>query len=188
VAGGAFNVSRLIRELGLQVLGADDLMRVRTEIQPVMAVGDLSDVTPPHVAPTALFGRTLLSGGGNTWKFEVQCLAPGGGFCEWIMYNGVANALMRVGLTTITAGGVVVPNVGQLSRDPIVSIVRAADSVPAGLPGAILSGAGEFYPMAPRPMFIPRGSFLQFEAGALATVGNLSFVWREVPASEFDPN
>ena len=53
--GGAFNVSQLIRELGLQAVTGDE-MRVQETIQPTMRVADLSDVTPPHVAPTAIFG------------------------------------------------------------------------------------------------------------------------------------
>jgi len=184
--GGAFNVSKLIEQLGLQTVSGDT-MRVLETIQPTMAVGDLKDVTPPHVAATEMFNANPTGAAGEVGIVELQCLAPGGGFIEWVFVSTVfSNARMRV-VTVGAAIATVVPSVGQLSREPIVSIVREGSIPPSGLPGVLIIPNNAELIWGNRQMFIPRGSFFQIEHNTLATQASTSFSFREVPASEHVP-
>jgi hypothetical protein len=186
VPSGAFNVAALIKELGLQALTGEE-MRVLEQIQPVMNVGDLGDVTPPHVAPTALFGKLTQGGVGTFPGVQLQCLAPGGGFIEWVTFESTDLGLMRV--TTKNPGlANVVAKAGQVSRDPVVSVCTDGNGLALGN-HVTISTAQAFLNFAPRPMFIPRGSFFSIfgsEAGAVESM-RWGFSWREVPASEYAP-
>lgn len=183
--GGAFNVSQLIRELGLQTISGEDL-RVLETIQPTLLVGDLSDVTPPHVAASAFFGVTLAGAVGLAGTVELQCLAPGGCFIEWVSIDSPVVAIaMRV--TTVSLG-VTTPlaAAGVTSRDPIVSRVRT-DAVVLGPAFVSLAQTGDFFPMNPNPMFIPRASFFSLQHQVVNLTGTVGFAVREVPASEHVP-
>ncbi len=188
MAQGAFNVTALIRELGLQAV-EPDVMEVLRRIQPVITVGDLSDVTPPHVAPTAIFGSLSLSAAGTNGTVALQCLAPGGGFIEWVtIQSTTANALMSV--RTVDPGVVtVVGPAGQVSRDPVVSIVRQDAIAALGAPNILLSQTENFFGFSPRPLFIPRASFFILQASNAGVGPSFSwgFSFREVPASEHVP-
>lgn len=186
--GGAFNVSQLIRELGLQTIDGDT-MRVLETIQPTMVVGDLSDVTPPHVAPSAIFGLTIAGVVAESGTIEIQCLAPGGLFIEWIITIGTTtNLLARVTTATIAAGLPIIPPAGQTSRDPMVSVVRAGTIIASPLNEFVAFGtASQGLSFGPNPLFIPRGSFFNIQALNNNAAVSLSFGAREVPSSEHSP-
>ncbi len=184
---GAFNITRLLAELGLK--NVQDLP-ITERIQPTISVGDLSDVTPPHVAPSAIFGDFQAALVLFRALFEFQCLAPGGAFVEWISWeSAVANGNIRIRPAAIGPGLAVLPVAGQASRDPIVSIGRSGVILPSGLPsGAIINANAVFVSFSPRPMFIPRGQFLSVESGATNAAVGFGMGWREVPASEHVPS
>jgi len=185
--GGAFNISELVRELGLTAVTSEDL-RVLQTIQPVLNVGDLSDVTPPHVAASSMFGFTVTAAGGLLATMELQCLAPGGCFIEWIVVVSTTNVGMRVTTAAIAAGQAVVAPAGQTSRDPIVSVVRQGDVAAPGIAEAVVFGATSFdMSFGPNPIFIPRASFFSLQALVANTAATISFGVREVPASEHVP-
>lgn len=188
MAGGAFNVTRLIAELGLKAVTGEE-MEVLGKIQPVMQVGNLADVTPPHVAPTALFGSFAVLGAGLFPTVAIQCLAPGGSFVEWLtMESSTTTVTLRI-LTADPGPTTVVEPAGQASRDPVVSIARS-DPVALILgPRITMQPTTAFFPFASRPMFIPRGAFLTLQ-GTTITTGNFNWglSWREVPASEHVPS
>lgn len=183
--GGAFNVSQLIRELGLQTMTGED-MRVLQTIQPTLLVGDLSDVTPPHVAASAFFGVTLAGAVGLAGAVELQCLAPGGCFIEWITIDSpVVSISMRVSLTSLGVGTPLAA-AGVTSRDAIVSRVQT-DAVALGGAAVTLAQTGDFFGFSPNPMFIPRASFFSLQHQVVNLVGTVGFGVREVPASEHVP-
>jgi len=184
--GGAFNVSQLIRELGLQTIEGDT-MRVLETIQPTMIVADISDSTPPHVGASAMFGASIVGTVPNVGLFELQCLAPGGAFIEWMMFSvGAGN--MRFRVTTVASGvSTLVAPAGVLSRDPIVSIARIGNVAPTGLPHILVTSATDFFHFGDKPFFIPRGAFFQLEAASQNVTNPVGCGWREIPASEHVP-
>jgi len=186
--GGAFNVSKLIRELGLTAVTGED-MRVLETIQPTLLVGDLSDVTPPHVAASAMFGTTITAVAAESGVIELQCLAPGGCFIEWIVtFAGTTNIFMRVTTAAIAGGETVLTPAGQTSRDPLLSIVRSGTITPSGIAEAVVFGTTSAeLSFGPNPIFIPRGSFFSLEAVVANQPASLGFGVREVPASEHSP-
>jgi hypothetical protein len=192
VGQGAFNVARLIAELGLKRVEGRPVMELAEVIQPTITVGDLSGLTPPHVAPEALFGGLITNIALEAAAVEIQCLAPGGGFLESISIRGPSAGWLRQSATALIPADPVLANVGQLSRDPVVSVVRVGTVVPSGLEGfdlsTSLSGDAVFYNFAPRGLFIPRGTFLTMEAQVVNIALRFGLVWREVPASESVPS
>lgn len=183
---GAFNVVALLRDLGLKQISGDE-MRVREDIQPTMSVGDLSDLTPPHVAPTALFGALIAGIVGQRGMIELHCLAPGGGFIEWLTWDSATmGALLRI-VTVASGVAVPVPVAGQASRDAVLSTVVQGSLVATAAPSILLSQTEAFFAFAPRPIFVPRGAFFQVEGQTNGGGGSVGFSWREVPASEHVP-
>jgi len=185
---GTFNVSRLIAELGLQQIKGDE-MRVLETIQPVMNVGALSDVTPPHVAPSAMFGGFAASGPGVAGTVQLQCLAAGGGFIEWLTIQSTTTAVSIRVLDTPITGMTPFANAGRLSRDPVVSIAAVASIAALGGSSILLDESTNFFSFQPRSLFVPRGSsfVMQGSAGA-GILFFFGFGWREVPASEHVPS
>lgn len=186
---GTFNVSRLIAELGLQNLTGQEL-RVLQTIQPVLNVGDIGDNSPPHVSPAAMFGGLAIGSGGNVGSVQLQCLAPGGGFIEWLTFES-ATTDFNMSVRTVPSGtATVLAPAGVLSRDPIASIVTTDFVAPLGAPQIQLSQDTNQYTFTPRPLFVPRGSFflLQAQTGGGGALFLFGFGWREVPASEHVPS
>lgn len=188
MAGGAFNVNELIRQMGLQRVGDRAPLELRPDIQPVVNVGSLSDLTPPHVAPTALYGSTISNVAGQRGMVEIACLSAGGGFLEnFAMSTPLTTIFMSVKLTATIPGGTVVANVGQLSNEASVSVVRQANQATTGVGGYPINQQLAFANFAPRAIFVPRGAFLFFEALTDNIPYTYGFTWREVPASQFEP-
>jgi len=184
VGTGAFNITRLIAELGLKNVDLDLIER----IQPTMNVGDLSDVTPPHVAPSAIFGGFQAAVPGEVWAMEIQCLSPGGAFIDWISYQAATNANFTILTASISSGLAVLPPVGQASRDPILSIAKSGTHVFAGAIGAVISSVGNMHTFNVRSIFIPRGSFFSIQGATVNFQTSFGIGWREVPASEHVPS
>ena len=180
--GGAFNTSKFIEALGLKPVGPDE-MRVSSSIQPVLIAGDLSQQTPPHIAASAFFGTTLVGGVGLHGTVELQVLAPGGCFVEWVSIDSPVVAMsMRVGPVSL---GTATPlaAAGFTSRDAVQS--RAfTDAVAVGGASVILSQSGIYWPFNPNPMFVPSGSFFSLQTQIANTTGTVGFAIREVPAAE----
>lgn len=186
--GGAFNTSKFIEELGLKPVGPDE-MRVRTEIQPVLIAGDLSATTPAHQQPSAMFGAVLVGAAATAGQLELQCMSLGGGFVEG-MVGGTGGAegvrlsvnLVGTGLVTVVAAA------GQLSRNPVLSIVRQGAVAPSGDPNVLFrttfnrtvdKGFNSFY--------VPHGSFFLMECQNVNTTIDVGFLWREVVPAENVP-
>jgi len=188
--GGAFNVSQLVRELGLTAVSPED-MRVLQTIQPTLQVGNLSDVTPPHVGPSALFGAVTVGAVGERGMFEMRCLAPGGAFVEWILFSTeLTGGQFRITTTQALnpAGGpIVVPSAGQMSRDPVVSLAFQGSQLATGLPSVSIVTSSDQFRFGATPLFVPRGSFFSIESTINNTIAILGIGWREVPASEHVP-
>ncbi len=181
--GGAFNTAALIRELGLKPVGPDE-MRVLTTIQPTMDVANLSDHTPVHKVPTAMFGATIQGLAGESGVVQVQSLAPGGIFIEDLIIAGAQNVVATTNLAPLAGVIVVVLPACLFSDDPIVSSVLQG-SVPAILPPrAQLRAASSIYAAAgPNGWFIPKGTFFRISTSALAVSTEVIFTIREVPAA-----
>jgi len=187
MGSGAFNVAQLIAELGLKPVVGEDAMRVLNSIQPTMSVGSLQDTTPPHVPPSALFGAFEATGVGVFSNAQIQCLAPGGAFVDWIETRGITPIEMRVvtvdpGATTILA------TAGQVSRDPIVSIARHDPVALIPTPGVFIEEESKIFRFGSHPIFVPRGSFFALTAFLANLTFSWGLGWREVPSSEFVPS
>lgn len=185
---GAFNVSRLIAELGLKPVDRN-VLRVLESIQPTMVVGDLSDVTPPHVAPSAFFGGLLIGGVGTSGALQIQSLAQGGSFVEWLTFDS-ANTTATFSIQTTDPGLPTILAGFQASRDPIVGIARRGDIAVVTVDAPVISQDAAIISFAPRPIFVPRGQFFLIQLGGTTATSNALFGigWREVPASEHVPS
>ncbi len=182
----AFNISRLIAELGLKDIRDIPLVE---RIQPVLTVGDLTAQTPPHVAPSAIFGELISQVVAENGVFEIQCLSAGGGFVDWISVASTAvNLHIKVRPTAIAASEAIVQPLGLTSRDPILSVARQGTILPSGDRGAVASQSALFMGFAPRSIFVPRGSFFSLEGGTVNSGFFFGVGWREVPASEHVPS
>lgn len=186
---GAFNVSRLIAELGLKQLTGEEL-DVLEKIQPVLQVGDLSDVTPPHVAPSAIFGAFIGGGVGTFGGVQFQSLAPGGSFVEWITFDSTTTNANFMIETTDPGFPTLLAAAGQASRDATQTIVRTGALATINALAPVISSTAAIISFTTRPIFIPRGAFFVIQ-NATAGAGAFAFFgvgWREVPASEFVPS
>ena len=184
MAGGAFNVAALIRQLGLKRIRGDE-MRVLETIQPTLSVGELADLTPQHRTPSVLVGVDLVGLALEHGIVELQCLSLGGGFITDLYMSAAASVFVRVA-TTPAVIGVPVPVVpaGVLSADPIVSNIVLGSGANLGPPRVALKSTGKTYFGTHGGLFIPRGSFFQIQVQSVAATSIASFVWREIPAAE----
>lgn len=186
MAQGAFNVSRLIAELGLQNVTGEEL-RVLESIQPVLQVGDIGGNSPPHIPPASVSSALVVGGVGTFGSMNLMCLAPGGLFLDWFTFESGAtslNVFVRVG--NPAPGMVVVPADNQVSNDPVVSVVTNGTAAAAVGGTAIFINTTTFrHDFSPHPWFIPRGSSVTFQSiVAGVTIMNIGLGFREVPASE----
>lgn len=181
--GGAFNVSQLIRELGLKTISGDT-MRVLETVQPTLPVGQLEGLTPPHVPPSAMFGVTAASGAGLNATLEVQCLAPDGLWIGWAVIGASASIVgYRVTTVTHAAGLGVLASAGQLSRDAVLSVVRSGGIAAVGGPSVDFPstfGGNLFFA---DPLYVPRGSFFSLQSVLTNVPVFLGFKFKEVPAA-----
>lgn len=188
MGAGAFNVTQLIAELGLQKISGSE-MRVLQTIQPTMNVGDLDQVTPPHQAPTELFGVSALTGVGTFATVGIQSLGAGGCFIDWWSINpAVGGVLMKV--VDANPGFTVGPtaSVGLLSRDPVASLLFN-ESIALFSGTRVALGTVQQLWNVPVPMFIPRGSFFTLQSSTITTgLFECGIHVRDVPASEFSPS
>lgn len=189
MAQGAFNVSRLIAELGLQQLTGEEL-RVLETIQPVLSVGDISGNSPPHQAPAAMFGGIALGAGANFGTVQLQCLAPGGLFVDWFtLVTPTTTVRLSVRPGAPSAGMPVLAAAGQLSRDPVVSIVTNGNAAVIAAPVCTFEQTTTQFNYGPQPLFVPRGTSLTFQATTVGVqIFTFNFAIREVPASEHVPS
>jgi len=177
--GGAFNVSKLIDELGLKTISGETL-RILETVQPVLNVGDLEGVTPPHVPASALISATEAAAGGLAATVQVQCLAAGGAIVEWVIPHGAIPPAMF--LRGAGVAGLAPLAVQQISRDPIVSIASSGDGV--ALSGGVPLDPTVFYNFGPNGIFVPTGSFFILQAVVVNFTSGGGLKWREVPAAE----
>jgi len=184
---GTFNVSQLIAELGLQNIGQGEILRVLDSIQPTMSVGSLEDTTPPHVPPSALFGAFEATAPGLFSTVQIQCLAPGGAYVDWVVSQSTTPIEMRVvtvdpGATTLLAVA------GQTSRDAIVSIARHDAIAAIATPFVFIEDDSMFMQFGKHPIFVPRGSFFTISSFLANLTFSWGLAWREVPSSESVPS
>ncbi len=186
MGSGAFNITRLIAELGLKNVSELDVIE---RIQPVLPIGNLSDLTPPHVAPSALFGNFLPAVVALFGVFEIQCLAPGGAFVDWFSYIGSGDIGVRILVTPQIPAAPIIAPAGQASRDPVVSVARSDNVVfGGGFEIPTFRQNQNFFTFSARGMFIPRGSFVNFQSQSSNNETSFGIGWREVPATEHVPS
>ncbi len=179
-----FNITQLIRELGLKNV---DSMDVVERLQPVVTVADLSDLTPAHQAPKALFGAFIAAVVAERFVMEVQCLAPGGLFVDWLAYDSTGNLRISINATAVAGALPVVAPVGQASRDPVRSIVREGTLPGAVVPGMIVRNEHTF-PAGSIGLFVPRAQFFLIQSASTNIQGDIGFTFWEVPATESAPS
>lgn len=184
--GGSFNISQLVRELGLKAVSAEDL-RILETIQPVLIAGDLSRTTPPHEQPAALLAARTDGAIGRRGMFEVQCLAPGGAFVGWIVFSTLGTTSQIRVVTTPSGVATVSPGAGQLSRAPIRSILRIGDVPATGAPSLVLT-SGFTAQAGFADLYVPNGAFFQIEHATDNVLNvDIGIHWREVLAAENVP-
>lgn len=180
--GGAFNVARLIEELGLKTISGET-MRVLETVQPTMQVGDLTSTTPPHVTPSAFFGFEQTAAVATLATMELQVLSAGGLWIDILIASGTAGHAMFVVPATLMVAPTVHPPAGVTARDAPVSIVRGEDI------GAFL---GERFPIQITgadsvvlpPIFVPVGQFFVVQSNNVNLTSTFGIGIREVLAAE----
>ena len=187
MAQGAFNVSKLIEQLGLKnVLD----MPVRENIQPVIALDSMAGFVPANI------GRRFLAGGippanvAEFSTFELISLDPGG--C--VVFGLIQAAAFASQLVTVTQtppvvwglSGPVAHNVQPFGSEPSACRLNAGTVVaaPSSLnPVFDLMGAGWNV-----PMFLPHGSRMIVTARTANASFNMTFQCMGIAASQFEPS
>ncbi len=181
MAGGAFNVAELVKQLGLKPVGPDE-MRVRGDIQPVLAVGQLDDLTPQHVPASAFVGIAGIAVLLEVSTLELQCLSAGGLFVDWLSYSSAFTGQFRIRAAALAAAqAIIVPS--NASNETVASVVRGGSQVPTGGPlGGLLDQRSSFVNFQ-RPIYVPKGMFFSIEGRLVNVPASMAFGWREVPAA-----
>lgn len=174
---GSFNISRLLRELGLKNIIE---MPVSETIQPVLPLASMLGEVPVHVAGAAIFGGSQAQVAAEWGVLELQCLDPGGAVLLFIL-QAAFNLQVRIEMdttpTTWLTGPTALPPL-NFTANPTLSVANKGTRV-AG-PSSIIPEFGIGFPAQDFGAFlIPRGSFLrlasttanQVLAGSIAICG-----------------
>lgn len=126
---GDFNLRSFFRAMGIK----NPQPSMREFVQPVISVGDMSQITPLYRPPTALFGGDVAAAIARFSYIEVVSRAEGG---TLLGFNTGTSIKIGTGLFPLTPVFVVDPwPVGaQLSVGPTTSLVRTATTAVMPIP------------------------------------------------------
>lgn len=178
---GTYNISRLIRELGLKNVAE---MPVRESVQPVMPLATMHGQVPVHVGGVAVWGGARTAVVGEFSTFQIQCLDPGGGILQWVKQVGTATLVWE--LTAASQIWLTGPSTLQrqdFTNNPSPSVAEIGTIAAAG--AATLPEMGEQIPNSNfAPLYVPRGSFVRFTQSASNVTLRMCFGWCGITATE----
>jgi hypothetical protein len=184
---GAFNVSRLLRELGLKNIIE---MPVRTEIQPTINLDSMAGQIPVHVGGVAIMGGKAQANALEASAFKLTCRDPGGGILMSIQRG--ASSILRMDLfdgasqTAWGAAGPVPMKVLNFTNNPTRSILESGSwAVTAGADAIEIAqfvGAPDY-----APLYIPPGGVLELSGNVVNSSRTLTLLYCGITATEADP-
>ena len=151
---GSYNVSQLLRELGVKNVTE---MPVLQDIVPVIPLSTMRNVVPLHQGPVALFGGNLTSVLAEFCTLEIVSLDPGGCIIQWFRDASlVIYEIERLAAPVVWAasGPLVVPAQNFGTTD-LMSVVNRG-TIAAISPGLPAMTAG--FDAIQAPLFLPRGA------------------------------
>lgn len=178
---GTFNLTNFFRAMGIK----NPHPEMRESVQPVVNVGDFSELTPLHRPARASFGGDVT---GVVAEFSTVCLtsrSPGG-----TIINGFGKTALFYGIDVLPANFILtfLPS-GVYSLQPFVSVVEGRSA--AGLP---LPNPGTETPQNPTTgqaftqgidLWIPQGqTFIMSGVGTNIAITDWWLVATDIPASE----
>ncbi len=170
---GSFNVIAWAQEMGLVSLREAEIIE---RIQPVMSLGDFSDLVPQHEPPSGFAGGTAGAVVGQRSMIELQSLGPGGAVVKATFGLSVQTLEMQIGAPLLAGAGTIA---GQTSDDAPLSILRVGASAVAGDVSALTVQI-----LFDVPIFVPRGQALRVFPAADNVSFSGTFWYRDVPAAE----
>lgn len=173
---GAFNVIRWAQEMGLVSLRE---LPIRETATPTMSLGDFSNLTPRHEAPTGIAGGVAPNVVGELSMIELHSLGQGGAVVT--AWNVLLPAAMQIEIAGgPVLAGAISPN--QIASDDApLSVVRVGSVVfapPSPLGNVQATG------MHNQEIFIPPGGVLRLLAQATNTLVSGIIFFRDVPSAE----
>lgn len=180
---GTFNLTALWRALGIK----NPEPSVRESIQPVIVVGQFSQLTPQYRPPTAVFGGNVPAVGGE--KPIIQVISRGlGGSLLGAFSHESTNAIYYAERAAPLAGFTNRPPAWLQSRDPVLSVVEVGND-PAN-PGSnsaspsVTDFPGAYnYPLQPF-WLAPGGVVVFWSSVAGSALSNWSMQLTDLPASD----
>lgn len=182
MSGGAFNISRLIRELGLK----NAEIPVIESIQPTMPLASMAGQVPVHVGAVAMGGGYSAATAAEHSAYQIQVLDPGGLVIQWISALDITATFM------VTVQPIPIP---WLTRGPVALTVQQFNNgnptlsqLDVGTAAAPVTTVPAFRreilacPFA--PLFVPRGSYLWVVRETPNSAAWLSLCWCGITASE----
>jgi len=187
VGQGAYNVSKLIEQLGLKNIVE---MPVRENIQPVIALESMSGYVPANIGRRFLAGGIPPSNIAEFSTFELVSLDPGG----TVIFGLVQAAAFASQLVTVSQtppvvwglSGPVVHNIQQFGSEPsLAQLNTGTTAVGPGILDPIFDLMGSGWNV---PMFLPHGQRMLIVARASNTAFNLTIQAMGIAASQFEPS
>jgi len=184
---GDFNLRSFFRAMGIK----NPETSMREFVQPVILVGDMSDITPQYRPPSGVFGGDLAATAGEFSVIQLICRAEGGTLVH--VWEGDSNIVMyatgqRVALDTVFEAdyplgclGSVEPPVSLVETGSIIVNPLVANRLPnaSSLQKTPLEGAMN------RPFWLPPGGTLTWVTGQVnSSVTDWTLWITDLPASE----
>lgn len=179
---GTYNISRLLRELGLKNVAE---MPLRESIQPVIPLASMAGQVPVHVGSVALSGGVASAAAAQRSAFQLQILDPGGAVLQWVHdLSDNVSGIFTSETPLVWSTGPTLTRVVQFNNGvPSPSIMNMG----AVAGGALLTDPeiGELMPVAQfAPLYIPRGHYLQIIDTATNDEFRLTVCWCGITATE----
>jgi len=185
---GDFNLRSFFRAMGIK----NPQPSMREFVQPVIIVGDMSDIVPQYRAPSGIFGGDAQAVAAEFTFIQVTSRAEGG-----TLIHGFASDATNISMLTVAPALIMAtvfeadyPLGMQLSVEPPVSLVQSGTIVvnpgtANRLPNPSSSNQFPLAGMTSRPWWLRPGDTMVFIVGAANTGVNDWNLWiTDLPASE----
>lgn len=184
--GNFWNLDEWLRRLGL----SSDSPPLLPGVQPVVVLGDHSEVTSPLQAPTAMIGGRFSAGGGTRSSLVWKCNSPGGCYVLGVSFrndSGLGLHVFNISTTQRVLGGVITPTVLNMGPDPVQGFPRmGSDSIALGDLLPLVGNPSQF--LSGSSWFVPPSSEIQIQSFTISVPSNFYMLIRDVPVAIPSPD
>jgi|SRR5262245_2231757 len=161
-------------------------------VQPMLSIGDASRLVPPLPVARAIAGGRRQTVVARVCKFDLQCLAPGGLYVDWLLFSAEqgANAAYKLSIADTVNGNYLAQTICvnyDMTPVPTVSRLILGDGASDGLQATTfhVNGSTQNFntPLPGNAIYLAPGKVLHGEHDDLGIVGFLGIAWTEVPVT-----